>query len=39
MVFGSGRTEPNIGSIADAFDRKFRHAAAISGRNLHRTSA
>ena len=38
-MFGSGHTEPNIGSIADAFDRKFRRTAAISGRNLHRTTA
>ena len=38
-VFGSGRTEPNIGSMADAFDLEFRRTAAISGRNLRRTSA
>ena len=39
MVFGSGRIEPNIGSMADAFDLEFRRTAAISGRNLRRTSA
>ena len=38
-VFGSGRTEPNIGSMADAFDLEFRRMAAISGRNLCRTLA
>ena len=32
-VFGSGRTEPNVGSMADAFDLEFRRTAAISGRN------
>ena len=31
-VFGSGRTEPNIGRMADAFDLEFRCTAAISGR-------
>ena len=39
MVFGSGPTEPNIGSMADTFDLEFRRKAAISGRNLCRTSA
>ena len=38
-MFGSGRTEPNIGSMADAFDLEFWLRAAISGRNLRRTSA
>ena len=38
-VFGSGRTEPNIGSTAGASDLEFRRTAAISGRNLRRTSA
>ena len=38
-MFGSGRTEPNIGSMADASDLEFRRTAAISGRNLRRTSA
>ena len=33
-----GRTEPNIGSMADAFDLEFRRMVAISGRNLRRTS-
>ena len=30
-MFGSGRTEPNIGSMADAFDLEFWRTAAISG--------
>ena len=38
-MFDSGRTEPNIGSTADAFDLEFWRTAAISGRNLRRTSA
>ena len=38
-MFGSGRTEPNNRSMADAFDLEFRRTAAISGRNLRRTSA
>ena len=38
-MFGSGRTEPNIGSMADAFALEFQRTAAISGRNLRRTSA
>ena len=38
-MFGSGRTESNIGSMADAFDLKFRRTAVISGRNLRCTSA
>ena len=38
-MFGFGRTEPNIGSMADASDLEFRRTAAISGRNLRRMSA
>ena len=38
-MFGSGRTELNIGSMAHAFDLEFRRTAGISGRNLRRTSA
>ena len=38
-MFGSGRTEPNNGSMVDAFDLEFRRTAAISGCNLRRTSA
>ena len=38
-MFGSGRTEPNIGSMVDAFDLEFRRTAAISGRYLRRMSA
>ena len=38
-MFGSGRTEPDIGSMADAFDLEFQRTVAISGLNLRRTSA
>ena len=38
-MLGSGRTELNTGSMADASDLEFRRTAAISARNLRRTSA